>query len=164
MTIVASPFTGRVVPLERVADDVFAEKMLGDGLAVHPTEPDVVAPVDGRIEKLFPGGHGIALQTADGLQVLVHVGLETVRLKGEGFATHVAEGDDVTKGQRMVSVDLAFMRERGIDMDSPVVVLSGESVSPLADGTVTAGDPLFEAGRARPDGEEPGPESVPAQR
>ncbi|HEY8338249.1 MAG TPA: PTS glucose transporter subunit IIA [Egibacteraceae bacterium] len=148
MTTVASPFTGRVVPLEQVGDAVFAERIMGDGLAVHPTEPDVVAPVDGRIEKLFPGGHGIALQTADGLQVLVHVGLETVHLKGQGFTTHVSEGDDVTTGQRLVSVDLAFMAERGVDMDSPVVVLSGETVSPLAEGTVTAGDPLFEATRA----------------
>ncbi|HEX7099965.1 MAG TPA: PTS glucose transporter subunit IIA [Acidimicrobiia bacterium] len=145
MTTVASPFTGRVVPLDQVNDAVFAEKVLGDGLAVHPTHPEVLAPVDGRIEKLFPGGHGIALETTDGLQVLIHVGLETVHLKGEGFTTYVEEGDDVSTGQRLVNVDLDFMAERGIDMDSPVVILSGETVSPIATGTVTAGDPLFEA-------------------
>lgn len=145
MTTVASPFSGRVVPLEEVGDAVFAEKVMGDGLAVHPSDADVVAPVDGRIEKLFPGGHGIALQTAGGLQVLIHIGLETVHLKGEGFTTHVEEGAEVTTGQRLVSVDLAAMEQRGIDMDSPVVVLSGETVTPLAEGTVTAGEPLFEA-------------------
>jgi len=145
VTTVVSPFTGRVVPLEMVNDAVFAEKVLGDGLAVHPTEPDVVAPVDGRIEKLFPGGHGIAIETAAGLQVLIHVGLETVHLRGEGFTTFVEEGDEVTVGQKLVSVDLQFMDERGVDMDSPVVVLSGERVSPLARDTVSAGAPLFEA-------------------
>jgi glucose-specific phosphotransferase system IIA component len=147
VTTVASPFTGRVVPLDEVADPVFAERVMGDGVAVVPAEPAVVAPVGGTIEKLFPGGHGIALQTPDGVQVLVHVGLETVHLKGDGFTVHAADGDTVRVGDLLVTVDLGRLAELGIDVVSPVVVISGHTVTDQASGEVRAGERLFEVGQ-----------------
>ena len=144
MTNVASPFTGRVQALDDVADEVFAERVVGDGLAVVPTEGTVLAPITGHIEKLFEGGHAFAIQDAEGVQILVHVGLDTVHLKGEGFTEHARQGDDVEVGERIVTVDLSTMEERGVDMSSPVVEISGRSVKPLASGDVKAGDPLFE--------------------
>ena len=135
MTNVASPFTGRVQALDDVADEVFAERVVGDGLAVVPTEGTVLAPITGHIEKLFEGGHAFAIQDAEGVQILVHVGLDTVHLKGEGFTEYARQGD---------AVDLSTMEERGVDMSSPVVEISGRSVKPLASGDVKAGDPLFE--------------------
>jgi len=145
MTIVlASPFTGKVVLLEEVADDVFSQRVMGDGVAVLPSEGRVVAPVAGTVGKLFEGGHGFAIETPDGLQVLVHVGLETVHLKGDGFTVKTNEGDEVAAGDEMVTVDLDRMREFGIDMVSPVVVISGQDVTVRASDEVSAGDPLLE--------------------
>ncbi|MDQ3531543.1 MAG: PTS glucose transporter subunit IIA [Actinomycetota bacterium] len=145
MTIaLASPFTGKVVPLEEVADDVFSQRVMGDGVAVLPSEGRVVAPVAGTVGKLFEGGHGFAIETPDGLQVLVHVGLETVHLEGDGFTVKTNEGDEVAAGDEMVTVDLDRMRELGIDMVSPVVVISGQDVTVSASDEVSAGDPLLE--------------------
>lgn len=142
---VKSPLTGTVVPLEDVADEVFSERVMGDGAAVRPSDGRVVAPVSGTIEKLFPGGHGIVIETAEGLQILVHVGLDTVELKGDGFEVHAAEGDEVNEGDPVVTVDLDRMAELKVDVVSPVVVISGHGVEGIASGGLAAGDPLFEA-------------------
>lgn len=141
---VKSPFTGTVVPIEDVPDEVFAEKVVGDGAAVRPTEGRVLAPVSGRIEKLFPGGHGVVIQTSGGVQVLVHIGLDTVELKGDGFEVHAAEGDQVNEGDHVVTVDLGRMAELEVDVISPVVVISQHGVEGIASGELAAGDPLFE--------------------
>ncbi|MBA2273290.1 MAG: PTS glucose transporter subunit IIA [Actinobacteria bacterium] len=144
MTALASPFTGKVVSLEEVDDDVFSQRVMGDGVAVLPREGRVVAPIAGTVGKLFEGGHGFAIETPDGLQVLVHVGLETVHLKGDGFTVKVSEGVEVDVGDEMVTVDLDRMQELGIDMVSPVVVISGQEVTVSASDEVSAGDPLLE--------------------
>ena len=146
MGIVKSPFSGRVVPLDDVDDEVFSGRVMGDGVAVYPAEGGVVAPIAGRIEKLFKGGHGLAIENDEGLQVLVHIGLETVKLKGDGFTVHAAEGDVVGAGDLMVTIDLDRMGELEIDLVSPVVVISGHEVSNPASGQVEPGDRLFEAG------------------
>jgi glucose-specific phosphotransferase system IIA component len=129
VTTLGSPFTGEVVPLEEVADDVFSQRIMGDGVAVLPSEGRVVAPVAGTLGKLFEGGHGFAIETPDGVQVLVHIGLDTVHLKGDGFTVKASEGDEVSVGDAIVTVDLDRMRELGIDMVSPVVVISGLDVT-----------------------------------
>jgi glucose-specific phosphotransferase system IIA component len=144
VTRVASPFTGRVLVLDDVADEVFAQRVVGEGLAVVPTDGTVVAPIAGRIEKLFEGGHAFAIQDPDGVQILVHVGLDTVQLKGEGFTEHAHQGDEVEVGDHIVSVDLETMDERGVDMSSPVVEISGRGVEAVASGDVKSGDVLFE--------------------
>ncbi len=145
MTQVQSPFTGRVVSLDEVKDDVFSDRVMGDGAAVLPTEGRVVAPVGGTIGKLFEGGHGFAIETPDGLQILVHIGLETVHLKGDGFMVVAKEGAAVEAGAEIVIVDLDRMRELSIDLISPVVVISGHAVKDIASDDVRAGDALFEA-------------------
>lgn len=144
MGVVASPFSGEVVALDDVDDDVFAQRVVGDGLAVLPAAGEVVAPIPGRLAKLFEGGHGLAIEDDDGLQVLVHIGLETVKLKGDGFTVHTHEGDVVGVGQHLVTVDLERMHALSVDLTSPVVVISGQAVSKPAAGRVTSGDPLFE--------------------
>ena len=143
MTDIASPLTGTVVALDDVKDEVFAERVMGDGAAVFPTDGRVVAPLDGNLAKLFEGGHGFAIENDAGLQVLVHVGIDTVHLKGEGFTVHAREGDDVKAGDHVVTVDLQKMAAKGIDMTSPVVVISGHSPTVVAGKEVTAGDVLM---------------------
>lgn len=141
--IVASPFSGAVVPLEDVPDEMFAEKVMGEGVAVRPDAADVVAPVAGHLAKLFPGGHGMAIVTADGVEVLVHVGLETVQLEGDGFEVVATEGADVQVGDVLVRVDLDRLAELGVDAISPVVIISDHAVADIAAGRVAHGDPLF---------------------
>jgi glucose-specific phosphotransferase system IIA component len=143
VTVIASPLTGTVVALDDVRDEVFAERVMGNGAAVLPTDGKVVAPLDGSIAKLFQGGHGFAIENDAGLQVLVHVGIDTVHLKGEGFTVHAKEGDDVKAGDHIVTVNLQKMTEKNIDMTSPVVVISGESSTIIADKEVAAGDVLL---------------------
>lgn len=144
MMLVASPFRGGVVALDDVDDDVFAKRVVGDGVAVLPTSGEVVAPIAGRLAKLFEGGHGLAIEDDNGLQVLVHIGLETVKLEGDGFTVHVHENDAVGVGQLLVTIDIERMNELGVDLTSPVVVISGHAVSKPAAGRVAPGDPLFE--------------------
>lgn len=144
MATVRSPLSGAIVPLEDVPDDVFARGILGAGIAVRPTHGDAVAPVDGRIVKLFPGGHAFVVETADGVQVLVHLGIDTVRLRGRGFTVRAAEGQRVRAGHPIVRVDVATLAGEGIELVSPVLLISGHAVTPLATGRVRAGDPLLE--------------------
>jgi len=141
---VVSPLSGTVVPLEQVADQMFAEKVMGEGVAVRPDASDVLAPVAGRLAKLFPGGHGMAIATGEGVEVLVHVGLETVRLRGDGFEVVATEGSDVEAGDLLVRVDLDRLAALGVDAISPVVIISDHAVRAVASGHVRAGEPLFE--------------------
>jgi glucose-specific phosphotransferase system IIA component len=143
MATVLSPLSGVVVPLDQVPDEVFAQRILGDGIAVRPTSGEVLAPVDGRLAKLFPGGHAIVVETAAGEQVLVHLGIDTVRLRGRGFQVRGVEGQMVRAGQLLVRVDLARLRADGVELVSPVVLISGHAVAPLAAGSVRAGEPLL---------------------
>jgi len=143
VTDVMSPLTGTVVSLDEVPDEVFSERVMGDGAAVQPADGEVVAPMKGRIEKLFEGGHGFAVENEAGLQVLVHLGIDTVHQKGEGFSIHATEGDEVEPGDRIVTVDLDALTNKGIDMISPVVVISGQAPKVIAGDQVKAGDPLL---------------------
>ena len=145
MTIL-SPLTGMVVPLEEVPDEVFAQRIVGDGVAVRPSAGEVVAPVSGRVAKLFPGGHGVVVETPDGLQVLVHLGIDTVRLRGRGFTVRVEEGSEVRAGDPLVTVDVAALAADGVELVSPVVVISGHPVVPAAAGAVHAGEHLLQVG------------------
>lgn len=144
MPTVRSPLSGEVVPLEEVPDEVFAQGILGAGIAVRPSAGDVLAPADGRIAKLFPGGHAFVVETADGVQVLVHLGIDTVRLRGRGFTVRAAEGQRVRAGHPIVRVDVAMLAGEGVELVSPVLLISGHAVTPLAAGRVRAGEPLLE--------------------
>lgn len=97
-SVVYAPLTGKAVLLDQVPDPVFSGKVLGDGIAIIPEDGRIVSPVDGQIESVAETGHAYGFSTEDGLELLVHVGLETVSLKGECFKVHVKEGDQVKKG------------------------------------------------------------------
>ena len=143
---VRSPVPGRVLPLAEVPDPVFAGAMVGPGLAVDPSPRphDAVAPVDGTLVKLHP--HAFVVGTPDGLAVLVHLGIDTVRLKGLGFTLRVSEGESVRAGQPIVGWDPTAVAAGGRSPVCPVVALDStpEALSQLASaGPVSAGDPLF---------------------
>ena len=120
---VRSPFTGRVMPIEDVPDPVFAEKMLGDGVALHPTEGLAVAPIDGTISVLHSSGHAFAIQSEiESVAVLVHIGLDTVKMKGQGFKVRARVGDVVKAGQPVVEFDLAAIAAANYSPISPVIL------------------------------------------
>lgn len=143
MDVVLSPLSGAVVPLDEVPDEVFAQRILGEGLAVRPSAGEVVSPADGRIAKLFAGGHALVVETAAGVQVLVHLGIDTVRLHGRGFTVCAAEGQVVRAGDPLVHIDVDTLGAEGIELVSPVVLISGHAAAPLAAGLVRAGEPLL---------------------
>ncbi|MFP5068924.1 PTS glucose transporter subunit IIA [Pseudonocardia nantongensis] len=145
MTVrVTAPLAGRVLPLTEVPDAVFAEQMLGAGLAIEPGAGvvDVVAPVAGRLAKLHP--HAFVVVTADGAGVLVHLGIDTVGLD-DVFTVRVSEGDEVAAGDPVAAMDSDRVRSRGLSPITPVVLMEAEPGSTVrgADGAVAPGDPLF---------------------
>jgi PTS system N-acetylglucosamine-specific IIA component len=150
---VASPLPGRLIPLSEVPDPVFAKGLVGGGAAVIPDDDagvlTAVAPLDGKVIKVMP--HAYIVQHASGPAVLVHVGIDTVGLKGEGFSVLAQKGDQVRAGDPMISVDVTFVRSKNLSMCSPVVILdsapdaiqSPESQSPESGARVEAGGHLF---------------------
>ena len=144
---VLAPVSGQVLPLENVPDPVFAEKMLGDGLAIDPTTGVAVAPLAGKIVVFHSAGHAFAIQGNTGLNVLVHLGLDTVQLKGKGFTRLAEVGDEVTAGQEIAHFDLDIIAQAGFSPLVPVIMIdlpAGYRVEPVASATVQAGqDMLF---------------------
>lgn len=122
-TRVIAPVAGRAVALREVPDPVFSQGMVGYGAAIEPPHQvlDAVAPVSGKLVRLLP--HAYVVMTADGVGVLVHLGLDTVALKGEGFTVHVEQGDEVTAGQRIVTYDVPAIVAKGLSPIVPVVVM-----------------------------------------
>src|SRR5699024_176147 len=115
------PVKGRLMNMTEVPDQVFSQKMMGDGFAVDPKDGLFVSPVDGGILNVFPTKHAIGIRSEQGQEVLVHVGLDTVDLKGEGFDVYVKEGDMVKKGDKLLKVDLSYIREHATATISPIV-------------------------------------------
>lgn len=143
-----SPVTGEVVALEQVPDEAFASKAVGDGVAVKPTDKTVVSPAAGTIVKIFNTNHAFCLETEKGAEIVVHMGIDTVALGGQGFTRLVEEGAEVVAGQPILEMDLAYLNANARSMISPVVVSNIDDFSGLvikAQGHVVAGQtPLYE--------------------
>ncbi|KHD37661.1 PTS glucose transporter subunit IIA [Clostridium acetobutylicum] len=123
-----SPADGEVVGIESVPDSTFAEKMLGDGFAVIPSGNEVHSPADGEVSVLFPTKHAFAITTEGGLELLIHVGIDTVALNGEGFTAHVKQGDKVKKGDLILTLDTEFIKSKGKNLITPVIVTNMDVV------------------------------------
>ncbi len=137
-----APVAGRAIPLAEVPDKVFASRAMGQGMAVIPSNGTVVAPVDGTVVVAMKSGHAFGIKTASGVEVLVHIGIDTVQLNGEGFSAKVAKGDHVTKGDVLCEVDLARLAAAGYDTTTVMIVTNTAKfaqVSPTTAESVTAG-------------------------
>ncbi|MEL5378750.1 N-acetylglucosamine-specific PTS transporter subunit IIBC [Serratia ureilytica] len=137
-----APVTGEVVALEQVPDEAFASKAVGDGLAIRPTDKIVVAPADGTVVKIFNTNHAFCLETDKGAEIVVHMGIDTVALEGQGFKRLVEEGAEVKAGQPILELDLDYLNANARSMISPVVVSNADEyagLAALASGSVVAG-------------------------
>ena len=138
---ILAPQTGKAVPVSEVPDPVFSGKVLGDGVGILPTEGGVYAPVSGTVVQVAETFHAVGIESDDGLEVLVHLGIDTVKLKGEGFTCHVKEGQHVSAGDKLIDMDLAFIESKGLSTVSPCIITNVDNANlAVLPGEVTAGE------------------------
>ncbi|MBO1306704.1 PTS glucose transporter subunit IIA [Enterococcus sp. 669A] len=130
---IQSPVEGQMMPLSTAKDQAFAEGILGKGVLIHPTKGEVVAPFDGTVMTLFPTKHAIGLVSENGLELLIHIGLDTVQLDGKHFTAHVEQGDKVKKGQKLVSFDKEAIEAAGYSVETPVIVTNSADYLDIID-------------------------------
>lgn len=137
--ILGAPMAGEVIPVTEVKDPAFSQEILGKGVGIKPTNGRVVSPIDGEIVMVFGTNHAVSMKTADDVEILIHVGLDTVNLKGEHFKSFVKAGDNVKTGDLLLECDLEKIKEAGYDTTCPMVICnSGEfkEVNQIANGNV----------------------------
>jgi PTS system beta-glucosides-specific IIC component len=143
---IVSPIKGSVVPLSEVKDEVFSSEALGKGIAILPDEGKVYSPVDGKVSVVFPTKHAIGLNSNDGAELLIHIGMDTVQLEGKGFTSHVEQDQEVKKGQLLMEFDVDGITNQGYDVTTPVVVTNSKDYNGVTvenDGQVNVGDNLI---------------------
>ena len=146
-TVLSACLNGTVVPLADVKDEAFASGALGDGIAIEPTDGELVAPADGEISSTFETHHAVGMTTADGAELLMHIGIDTVKLGGKHFTYLVNEGDKVKKGQPLIRFELEAIKAEGYPVTTPVIVCNTDDYAAIeakASGTVKQGDALLE--------------------
>ncbi|MBF0708003.1 PTS glucose transporter subunit IIA [Alkalihalobacillus hwajinpoensis] len=124
--VIYAPLNGDVVELEKVPDPTFSQKMMGDGVAIEPKDGKVVSPVNGKVIQFFHTKHAVGIESESGLEILIHVGLETVNMGGEGFEGHVKEGDKVKVGDPLITVDLDLVKEKAASTITPVIITNAD--------------------------------------
>ena len=145
--VLYSHLTGKVVALEDVEDQVFSSKVLGEGIAVEPTVGKLYAPCDAKIQKVFDTKHAVSLVSQSGCEIVLHVGIDTVKLHGEHFETHVSDNQDVKKGDLLISFDIDGIKKAGYKTTTPMVICntgSYASITAVASGSISAGDKILE--------------------
>ena len=146
-TVLSACLNGTVVPLAEVKDEAFASGALGDGIAIEPTDGELVAPADGEISSTFETHHAVGMTTVDGAELLMHIGIDTVKLGGKHFTYLVNEGDKVKKGQPLIRFELEAIKAEGYPVTTPLIVCNTDdyaAVAAKASGTVKQGDALLE--------------------
>lgn len=146
-----SALEGTAIPMSRVNDATFASEVLGKGVAVIPAKGEVVAPCDATVETVFDTKHAVGLSTESGMELLIHIGINTVELGGKYYTTHVKDGDHVKKGQLLVSFDMDKIKEAGYDVTTPLIVTNSDDykdVKVLREGAVTSADKVLEIVKA----------------
>lgn len=141
---IVAPLDGEAIDISQVEDEVFSQKMLGDGIAIKPTSGVVVAPCNGKVIQVFPTNHAIGIKSNEGLEILIHLGLDTVELKGEGFKRLVNQGDKVKAGDKLVELDMDFLSKHAKSLVTPIVITNGAEVKSMEKflGTVVRGETM----------------------
>jgi phosphoenolpyruvate-protein phosphotransferase len=137
-----APISGPIVPLDRVPDPVFAQKLVGDGISIDPITSELIAPFDGTVVQLHRAHHALTLRSKEGVDVLMHIGIDTVALKGVGFTAHVQEGDEVTVGDLLLSFDADYVATKAVSLLTQIIVTNGDIISSMdyGQGMALAGE------------------------
>lgn len=146
--IVTAPIEGQIMPLDTAHDEAFAQGVLGKGVLIHPTKGEVVAPFDGTVMLMFPTKHAIGLVSDQGLELLIHIGLDTVQLDGKYFTAHVKQGDPIKRGDTLVTFDKDAIEQAGYLIETPVIVTNSadyQTITPSTQPNVVGGDELLTA-------------------
>lgn len=122
---------GQMVPISQVPDQVFSTGMMGQGYAIEPSDGQVFAPLSGKVATLFPTGHAIGIETKEGYEILIHLGVDTVELNGKGFKTHVSVGSKVKQGDLLITMDVDEVKNQGKPTICPIIFTSGETIDLL---------------------------------
>lgn len=130
--------SGELMGLEKVSDPVFSQKMMGDGYAIEPTDKIVVSPVDAEVTVVFPTGHAYGLKTNDDIEILIHLGIDTVDLKGLGFTPLVSVGDKVKAGDQLAKMDLEIVKENNKPITSMLIFTSGQEIELLKEDEIVS--------------------------
>lgn len=144
--ILGAPAKGDAVPIQEVKDPTFSEELLGKGVAVIPTQGEIYAPADGVVGMVFDTLHAVSMTTEYGAEILIHVGLDTVKLKGEGYKGHVKAGDKVKQGDLLLTVDLEKVQKAGFDVITPMLICNTSdyaAVESMAGKAVNVGDQVL---------------------
>lgn len=137
-----SPLTGKLVSMSDVKDPVFSQRMMGDGFAIVPSDNEVVSPVNAMIEVLYPTGHAIGLRTEDGIEILIHLGIDTVKSKSNSFKLLKQVGDSVKAGEPIILMNLKQLLKEGYDMTTPIVFLTGQKLKGLESKNISLLDDI----------------------
>ena len=133
-----APLSGEIIEITKVSDPVFAGKIVGDGCAIIPTSDTLVAPADGEIVQISSTMHAIGIQLEYGIELLIHVGIDTVELKGKGFQSYIKVGDKVKQGQKLLSIDLDYLKQNAKSIETPILVTNMGMVKSIKAGTGNA--------------------------
>lgn len=142
---VFSPLAGNVVQLEAVNDEVFSKKMMGDGIAIYPNDGRIYAPFNGKITLVFPTLHAIGITSNDGLEILIHIGIDTFEMNGEGFEPLVTPGMDVLAGEQIMNVNFDLIKDRGYDPIVMIVCVNSTITKTTERQSIAGNELLFEA-------------------
>jgi len=127
-----SPVNGDIIEIEKVGDEVFSKKMLGNGFAVNPRDGKIKSPVSGKIIQIFPTNHAFGIAMENGIEILVHIGIDTVELKGDGFIKRADVGSIVNRGDTIIEADLEFLKSRGKDVTIPVIFTKSDNIKNIS--------------------------------
>ena len=143
---IGAPVTGTLISITEVNDPAFSGEILGMGVSVIPSDTRICAPVDGTVSTVFPTGHAAAVTSKEGAEILIHVGLDTVKLDGKHFTIHASEGQEVKKGDLLLEADIEQIKADGYDITTPVVICNSDEFSEFhmaEPGTVSQGDHIL---------------------
>lgn len=143
---IGAPAAGKLVSIKEVSDPTFSEEVLGKGAAVIPSDGKFYAPADGIVSTIFPTGHAAAITSSKGVEILIHIGLDTVKLEGKHFTIHASEGQEVKRGDLLLEADLDQIKAEGYDIITPVVICNSDEFSDVQmaeSGEVAQGDDIL---------------------
>ena len=150
---VVSPLAGQVKPLSQATDPVFSSGVMGQGVVIEPSQGELVSPVNGTVTVLFPTKHAVGIVSEEGVEMLMHIGMDTVSLDGKGFEAHVEQGDKVVVGQQLISFDMDVIKKAGLVTETPVIITNQDDFQADVEGNlprdINRGDDLMTATRTK---------------